>query len=124
MALPEYFYIIVWIAMSCAMILLNKMILDRWSFSYPCFLTGFHMIFCTVMTQLLSRTTKLFPGVKEGRVTMKLFLSKVVPICFSYAIALISSNAAYIYLSVSYTQVFHFNILSDYMEALVMFFRW
>ena len=46
-------------------ILSNKAILSIWHFQFPFFLTGWHMFFGMVLTQLLSRTTKLLPGVKE-----------------------------------------------------------
>lgn len=48
-------------------ILLNKAILSIWSFGFPFFLTGWHMLFGMVLTQILSRTTGLLPGVKEVR---------------------------------------------------------
>jgi len=43
----------------------NKAILVDCDFPYPMFLTTMHMTFATVMTQVLSRTTDLLPGVKE-----------------------------------------------------------
>lgn len=43
----------------------NKAILVDCDFPFPMFLTTMHMTFATVMTQVLSRTTDLLPGVKE-----------------------------------------------------------
>lgn len=63
------------------------------------------MIVGTVLTQILSRTTDLLPGVKEGKVTMAHIKEKVVPVAALFAVSLVCSNKAYIYLSVSYIQV-------------------
>lgn len=46
-------------------ILFNKAVLDQLKFPYPMFLTTWHMFFATIMTQVLSRTTNMLPGVKE-----------------------------------------------------------
>ncbi len=43
----------------------NKAVLSSYDFPYPIFLTTWHMILSTVLTQVLSRTTNLLPGVKE-----------------------------------------------------------
>jgi hypothetical protein len=45
--------------------LFNKAVLDQLKFPYPMFLTTWHMFFATIMTQVLSRTTNMLPGVKE-----------------------------------------------------------
>ena len=43
----------------------NKAVLDQLKFPYPMFLTTWHMTLATVLTQLLSKTTKMLPGVTE-----------------------------------------------------------
>ena len=35
------------------------------NFPFPMFITTWHMLFATVLTQILSRTTDMLPGVKE-----------------------------------------------------------
>ena len=43
----------------------NKAVLDQLKFPYPMFLTTWHMTLATILTQLLSKTTKMLPGVTE-----------------------------------------------------------
>jgi drug/metabolite transporter (DMT)-like permease len=85
---------------------MNKAILSFWDFEYPYFLTGWHMLFATVLTQLLRLTyPSIMPGVKENKVSLKIYLSKVVPISICFASSLTFGNKAYIYLSVSFIQM-------------------
>ena len=65
MAYAAYIYIIFWISISCTMILFNKAVLDYMKFPYPMFLTTWHMTLATILTQIMSRTTKMLPGVQE-----------------------------------------------------------
>jgi hypothetical protein len=79
-------YVVFWMATSCAMvrsqansssetvtdidllfvqILFNKAVLSTMEFPFPMFITTWHMLFATVLTQVLSRTTDMLPGVKE-----------------------------------------------------------
>jgi len=46
-------------------ILFNKAVLDQLKFPYPMFLTTWHMLLATFLTQIMSRTTNMLPGVKE-----------------------------------------------------------
>mmetsp|Transcript_6149 Transcript_6149/g.6314 ORF Transcript_6149/g.6314 Transcript_6149/m.6314 type:complete len:381 (-) Transcript_6149:410-1552(-) len=103
--IPSWVYLVSWISISCLMILLNKAILSIWNFGYPFFLTGWHMLFGMILTQVLARTTNLLPGVKEGRVTTHLYKTKILPISFCFAISLICGNKAYMFLSVSFIQM-------------------
>ena len=106
MALPKWFYLIQWVAVSCVMILLNKAILSGWGFSYPCFLTMWHMIFGTVLTQILYRITPaMLPAVADGRMTGDIFTRKLLPIAICFSFSIVLGNSAYLYLSVSYIQV-------------------
>lgn len=53
--------------MTCfiSQILFNKAVLSNMNFPFPMFLTAWHMLFATVLTQILARTTDMLPGVKE-----------------------------------------------------------
>ena len=53
MALPAQYYVIIWITVSCSMILFNKSVLSYMGFDLPIFLTFFHMLFSTIATQVL-----------------------------------------------------------------------
>lgn len=69
------------------------------------FLTTWHMLFATVLTQVLSRTTNLLPAVKSANVDAKAMRNQIFPVAVCFAVSLIMSNKAYIYLSVSFIQV-------------------
>lgn len=43
----------------------NKAVLSSFEFPYPIFLTTWHMVVSTVLTQILGKTTDLLPGVRE-----------------------------------------------------------
>ena len=74
-------------------------------FPFPMFLTAWHMLFATIITQIMARTTNMLPGVKENKVDKDILLKQVLPVALLFALSLVFSNKAYIYLSVSYIQV-------------------
>jgi drug/metabolite transporter (DMT)-like permease len=63
------------------------------------------MVFATIMTQILSRTTNMLPGVRENKVNGDVVLKQILPVTLFFATSLVMSNKAYIYLSVSYIQM-------------------
>ena len=87
------------------MILFNKAMLDQFNFPYPMFLTTWHMSVATCLTQVMSRTTLMLPGVKEQKIGLDELKTKVLPVALFFAISLVLSNKAYIFLSVSYIQM-------------------
>mmetsp|Transcript_3786 Transcript_3786/g.4166 ORF Transcript_3786/g.4166 Transcript_3786/m.4166 type:complete len:327 (+) Transcript_3786:86-1066(+) len=99
------FYIAIWITASCSMIMFNKAVLSSYDFPYPIFLTTWHMVLSTILTQILSRTTDLLPGVKEGKIDTNVIKTKIFPVALLFAISLICANKAYLFLSVSYIQM-------------------
>ena len=103
--LPSWVFIAQWIIISCCMILFNKAMLDQFNFPYPMFLTTWHMAVATCLTQIMSRTTQMLPGVREHKIGMEEMKTKVLPVAFFFAISLVLSNKAYIFLSVSYIQM-------------------
>jgi len=102
---PSLKYIVLWILLSSILIMFNKAILVDCDFPFPMFLTTMHMTFATVMTQVLSRTTDLLPGVKEKKVDSEALYKKIFPIALFFAFSLVFSNYAYVYLSVAYIQM-------------------
>lgn len=98
-------YILFWITSSCSLILFNKAILSQFDFPYPMFLTFWHMLFATICTQILSRTTNMLPGVDAQKVDTQILISKFLPISFLFSISLICANRAYLFLSVSFIQM-------------------
>lgn len=102
---PTWVYLVTWISLSICMILMNKAILSPWHFGYPFFLTAWHMFLSTVITQIMSRTTNMLPGVKENKVSVRCFATRFIPISLFSSLSLMMGNMAYLYLSVSYIQM-------------------
>lgn len=103
--LPSWVCILSWITCGISMIMFNKAILSTWGFRFPCFLTMWHCIFSTILTQILARTTDLFPAVKKGVMTKGILISRLVPMSMCFAVGLVFGNATYRYLSVSFIQM-------------------
>jgi hypothetical protein len=100
-----WFYLSLWIALSCSMIVMNKAILSQWNFSFPFFLTAWHMFFASITTQVLARTTSMLQSHNEGKINLRSFVGKILPIACLFAASLMLGNKAYIFLSVSYIQM-------------------
>ncbi|KAH8811924.1 triose-phosphate transporter [Xylogone sp. PMI_703] len=99
------FYVANWVFFSSIVILFNKYILDTAGFHYPAILTSWHLIFATVMTQILARTTTLLDNRKTVRMTGRVYLRAIVPIGILYSASLVCSNQVYLYLSVAFIQM-------------------
>ena len=87
------------------MILFNKAVLSTFDFAYPMFLTSWHMILATILTQIMARTTSMLPAANANKVTWNDVKTRIIPVAVLFSISLIFSNKAYIYLSVSYIQM-------------------
>jgi len=98
-------YVIVWISLSSSVILFNKWILSGLDFHYPIILTSVHLVFATIMTQLLARFTTLLDGRKRVKMTGRVYLRAIVPIGAAFSMSLICGNLTYLYLSVSFIQM-------------------
>ena len=72
---------------------------------FPIFLTTWHLIFATIMTQILARTTNLLDGLKTVKMDGRTYLRAIVPIGLFFSLSLICSNQAYLYLSVAFIQM-------------------
>lgn len=99
------FYIASWIFFSNLTILFNKWMIDSRGFRYPVILTCWHLIFATIATQVLARTTKLLDGRKNVKMTGRTYLRAIVPIGLLYSASLVCSNMVYLYLSVAFIQM-------------------
>ncbi|RDL41355.1 Multidrug resistance efflux transporter EmrE [Venustampulla echinocandica] len=99
------FYVIVWISLSSSVILFNKWILSTLKFEYPILLTSWHLVFATIMTQVMARTTSLLDGRKNVKMTGRVYLRAIVPIGAFFSLSLICGNLTYLYLSVAFIQM-------------------
>ncbi|KAF2005860.1 TPT-domain-containing protein, partial [Amniculicola lignicola CBS 123094] len=98
-------YITTWIALSSSVIVFNKYLLDTLKFHYPIFLTTWHLVFATIMTQILARFTTILDSRKKVPMTGRVYLRAIVPIGAFFSLSLICGNQAYLYLSVSFIQM-------------------
>ena len=69
------------------------------------FLTTYHMLLSTLLTQLMAKFTDWLPGVQAKKVDRAIMKSKILPVAIFFAISLVFANKAYIYLSVSFIQM-------------------
>jgi len=102
---PAWVYIAVWIGLSGAVIIFNKWILHSKEFRYPIFLTTWHLIFSTFVTQMLARFSSVLDSRKKVPMTGRVYLRAIVPIGLFFSLSLMFSNAAYLYLSVAFIQM-------------------
>ena len=63
------------------------------------------MIFATLATQVLARTTNMLNGLEKIKMTRKVYVKAILPIGVLFSISLAFSNYAYLYLSVSFIQM-------------------
>jgi hypothetical protein len=68
-------------------------------------LTTWHLLFATIATQVLARTTTLLDGLKTVKMDGRTYLRAIVPIGAFFSLSLICSNQAYLYLSVAFIQM-------------------
>ncbi|KAG9240097.1 DUF250 domain membrane protein [Calycina marina] len=94
-------YISAWILLSSIVIVFNKWILDRFPFAIT--LTTYHMLFATISTQILSRTTSLIEPSPE--MCPRFYTKAILPTGLCFSMSLILSNKVYLYLSVSFIQM-------------------
>ncbi|CAK7234790.1 hypothetical protein SCUCBS95973_009052 [Sporothrix curviconia] len=104
-AIPAAAYVVAWITLSSSVILFNKWILSTLNFRFPVILTTYHLIFATIMTQLLARYTTLIDGRKSVKMTGRVYLRAIVPIGVFFSLSLICGNLTYLYLSVAFIQM-------------------
>ncbi|GAB7348932.1 hypothetical protein MBLNU459_g7618t1 [Dothideomycetes sp. NU459] len=98
-------YIFAWISLSSSIIIFNKWILHTAGFPYPLFLTTWHLVFATVMTQLMARHTNMLDSRHSVPMTGRIYLRAIVPIGVFFSLSLICGNLTYLYLSVSFIQM-------------------
>jgi hypothetical protein len=72
---------------------------------YPIFLTTWHLVFATLMTQGLARFTKVLDSRKAVPMNGRTYLRAIVPIGIFFSLSLICGNQAYLYLSVAFIQM-------------------
>lgn len=97
--------ILSWVFWSNLTVLFNKWILDSTEFRYPILLTTWHLIFATVVTQVMARTTTMLDGRKSIEMNSRLYARTMLPIGILYSGSLVCSNVVYLYLNISFIQM-------------------
>lgn len=97
----------IWIVLSSSVITYNNYVYNNLEFRYPVFLVTWHLIFASIGTRVLKRTTKLLDGANDTShlLTKDVWLKRVIPIGALFTGSLILSNTAYLYLSVAFIQM-------------------
>lgn len=98
----SYTYVLIWMSISCTVILFNKWLLAFSGFPYPIALTLWHMFLCSTLGFLCVRVLKVVPS---HNMKVEEYFSRVFPIGALYALSLWLSNSSYLYLSVSFIQM-------------------
>ncbi|EME41527.1 hypothetical protein DOTSEDRAFT_176726 [Dothistroma septosporum NZE10] len=99
------FYIALWISLSASVILFNKWVLHTAKFEFPLFLTTWHMVFATAVTQGLAKFTTVLDSRHKVPMDTQTYIRAILPIGLFFSFSLICGNVAYLYLSVSFIQM-------------------
>ncbi|OJZ83252.1 hypothetical protein ASPFODRAFT_168662 [Aspergillus luchuensis CBS 106.47] len=102
---PVTLGILSWVFWSNLTILFNKWVIESTEFRYPIILTTWHLVFATLATQLLARTTTMLDGRKRMRMDGRTYVRMIIPIGILYSGSLVCSNIVYLYLNVSFIQM-------------------
>ncbi|PYH88279.1 TPT-domain-containing protein [Aspergillus ellipticus CBS 707.79] len=94
-----------WVFWSNLTILFNKWVIESTEFRFPIILTTWHLLFATLATQLLARTTTMLDGRHRIKMDGRSYLRMIVPIGILYSGSLVCSNVVYLYLNVSFIQM-------------------
>lgn len=82
-------------------------------------LTCWHLVYATIATQILARTTTLLDSRKKISLTPRLYCRTILPIGIFYSGSLVCSNVVYLYLSVPFIQM-----LKAAAPVAVLFTSW
>mmetsp|Transcript_10258 Transcript_10258/g.17865 ORF Transcript_10258/g.17865 Transcript_10258/m.17865 type:complete len:349 (-) Transcript_10258:14-1060(-) len=97
----QYGYMLLWIFLSAAVILINKYVLSFSGFPYPVALTCTHMLFCSI----LAWTIVKLGWAEASPMSADMYINCILPIGLLFAGTLWTGNAAYLFLSVSFIQM-------------------
>ncbi|GJJ11136.1 hypothetical protein Clacol_005367 [Clathrus columnatus] len=97
----------IWIVLSSSVITYNNYVYNTLLFKYPVFLVTWHLVFASIGTRILKRTTRLLDGANDTShlITKDVWLKKIIPVGALFTGSLILSNTAYLYLSVAFIQM-------------------
>ncbi|PVF97359.1 TPT-domain-containing protein [Serendipita vermifera] len=99
------FIVPIWILLSSSVIIYNNYLYNTLQFKYPVFLVTWHLIFASIGTRVLARTTHLLDAAKTTNLSKDLYIRSILPIAVLFCGSLVLSNKAYLFLSVGYIQM-------------------
>ncbi|KAI9149357.1 putative sugar phosphate/phosphate translocator [Paramyrothecium foliicola] len=76
-----------------------------WKHRLAIILTTWHLLFATIATQILARTTSLLDSRRSLSLNGRMYLRTILPIGICYSGSLVCSNVVYLYLSVAFIQM-------------------
>lgn len=109
----------IWIVLSLSVIIYNNHLYNTLKFRFPVFTVTWHLVFATIGTRVLQRTTRLLDGAKEVHITREMFVRSILPIGILFSGSLVLSNTAYLYLSVHYIQM-----LKAFTPVAILIISW
>ena len=115
--LSKYFFLfllcITWFILSISTILFNKWILYYYGFPFPITLTLCHMMVGFLLSFFFCKICKWI--IIPPNIDWNFIINRLLPIGFFFAMTISSSNAAYMYISVSFIQM-----LKELTTAIVL----
>ena len=72
---------------------------------FPVILTTYHLMFASLLTQIMAHTTTMLDGRKSVKMTTDTYMRAIVPIGIFFSLSLICGNLTYLYLSVAFIQM-------------------
>jgi len=97
--------LVTYIAVSSGLIRFNKFLIHKGRFPYPMALTTVHLLTSLVLCLVLYAVRpSIFPGVASTQGQHMRILGRCIPIALCFAVALYTSNQAYMYCSVAFLQ--------------------
>jgi hypothetical protein len=96
----------IWIILSWSVIIYNNYIWHTLEFKFPIFLVSWQLIFTSIGTRVLARTTRLLDGTKTTGWTGDMAVNWILPITALYGVGSIYTNLTYTEVPSGYIHIF------------------
>ena len=97
--------LLVWLGISCGLVVSNKYIMHTLGFSYPATLTCWHQATAAIITQIFALRTTGHSALDGPQITRKDYVSIIVPVAALFSLSLVCNNMPYLSLSVAFIQM-------------------
>eukprot|EP00891_Asterochloris_glomerata_P003668 jgi/Astpho2/3668/e_gw1.00059.28.1_t len=92
-----------WMCVSTGLVVLNKYLLSNVGFCYPMALSGMGMAFSSVASFIACKVLRIVPT--KSAVSLRFYLTRIMPIGLGMSLALLFGNLVYLQLSMSFIQM-------------------